>query len=365
MSKSNYSINHVNNINILPVSRERMLRAKVAYTPRHVNLKAAVTLLAGDDVVPNVGDLVLARIEKIGQHGALELTNGRRSSLFPGDEIVVCYGNRYAPDQFEAEVPHNLAACHLVAAGGIAAQALSWHASIKPPTAIVPIGLLADVNGQRINLSSAAVAEPGQSYPLPYTLAVVGTSMNAGKTTTAANLIYGLTNAGLKVGAAKVTGTGSGKDTFFMSDAGARPAVDFTDAGVPSTFRMSPTDVEGIFTTLTNHLAKAGVDVIVLEVADGLYQDETAALLNSAAFTKMVNSVIFAAGDAMGAMAGVEWLHRKGLPVVAVSGLLTASPLGIIEAANATGMLIIDKNMLRDVTIATKLGIPIKIEPSS
>ncbi|MEQ1812973.1 MAG: DUF1611 domain-containing protein [Candidatus Nitrotoga sp.] len=352
-------------MNISPLSRERLLRAKVSYTPRHVNLEAAVTLLAGDDVEPKAGDLVLARIEKIGQHAALELTTSRRSSLFPGDEIVVCYGNRYAPDQYEAEVPHNLDACHLVAAGGIAARALSWHVGIKPPTAIVPIGLLADAKGQRINLSGAAIVKPGSSFPLPYTVAVVGTSMNAGKTTTAVNLIHGLKNAGLKVGATKVTGTGSGKDVGFMGDAGARLALDFTDAGFASTFRLTAAEVEGIFTTLTSHLAKAGMDVIVLEVADGLYQDETAALLGSAAFKKLVNSVIFAAGDAMGAMAGVEWLRRKGLPVVAVSGLLTASPLAVIEAANATGMPILDKNMLRDVTIATKLEISAKIEPSS
>ncbi len=356
---------NANKINTLPLSRERLLRAKVSYTPRHANLEKAVTLLAGDDIEPKAGDLVLARIEKIGQHAALELTTGRRSSLFPGDEIVVCYGNRYAPDQYEAEVPHNLDACHLVAAGGVAAQALSWHVGIKPPTAIVPIGLLADAKGQRINLSSAAVAKPGSSYPLPYTVAVVGTSMNAGKTTTAVNLIYGLTSAGLKVGATKVTGTGSGKDAWFMGDAGARHVVDFTDAGFASTFRLTADEVEGIFNSLTSHLAKTGMDVIVLEVADGLYQEETAALLGSASFKKLVNSVIFAAGDAMGAMAGVEWLRRKGLPVVAVSGLLTASPLAIIEAANATGMAVIDKNMLRDVSIAAKLGIPAKIELSS
>ncbi len=352
-------------MNILPIGHERILLAKVAYTPRHVNLEAATTLLAGEDVVPNVGDLVLARVEKIGQHGALELTNGRRASLFTGDEIVVCYGNRYAPDQFEAEVPGDLTACHLVAAGGIAARALSWHANMKSPTVIVPVGLLADVNGQRINLSGAAVAKPSHPRPLPYTLAVVGTAMNAGKTTTAANLIRGLTSAGLKVGAAKVTGTGSGKDIWFMGDAGARIALDFTDAGFPSTFRATAAEVEGILATLTSHLAKAGMDVIVLEVADGLYQDETAALLSSPLFARTVNDVIFAAGDAMGAAAGVEWLRRKGLPVSAVSGLLTASPLAITEAANATGLRVFDKKMLRDAAIATELGLYSRIALSA
>ncbi len=341
-------------MNILPICHERILHAKISYTPRHVSLDAAATLLAGDGVVPNAGDLVLARVEKIGQHAGLELTNGRRASLFPGDEIVVCYGNRYAPDQFEAEVPQDLASCHLVAAGGIAARALSWHANMKPPTVIAPIGLLADVNGQRINLSCTAVAKPAHPRPLPYTVAVVGTAMNAGKTTTAANLIRGLTSA-----------TGSGKDIWFMGDAGARLALDFTDAGFPSTFRATAAEVEGILATLTGHLAKAGMDVIVLEVADGLYQAETAALLDSPVFARTVNEVIFAAGDAMGAVAGVEWLRRKGLPVLAVSGLLTASPLAITEAANATGLPVFDKKRLRDAAIAAELGMYSKIALSA
>lgn len=352
-------------MNILPINQSRLLSAKISYTPRNVKLASAVNLLTGSGVVPRAGDLVLARVEKIGQHAGLELTNGRRAALFTGDEIVVCYGHRYAPDQFEAEVPDDLAECHLVAAGGIAAQALSWHANMKPPTVISPIGLLADSNGQPIHLSSAAVAKPNHTRLLPYTLAVVGTAMNAGKTTTAANLIHGLTKAGLRVGAAKVTGTGSGKDIWFMGDAGACLALDFTDAGFPSTFRATPSEVAGILNTLTGHLAKAGMDVIVLEVADGLYQAETAALLDSPAFAKAVDGVIFAAGDAMGAAAGAAWLHSKGLPVHALSGLLTASPLAIAEAASATGLPVFDKRMLRDAAIAADLGVYTRMAASA
>lgn len=343
-------------MSIVPDCHERIIRAKISYTPRHVNFEAATTLLTGEHVVPTVGDLVLAQVDKIGQHAALQLTTGRRANLFPGDEIVVCYGHRYAPDQFKAEVPRTLSPCHLVAAGGIAAWALSWHANMKSPTAIIPVGLLADANGQRINLSGAGLAKHYYLYNSPHIVAVVGTAMNAGKTTTAANLIHGLTNAGLKVGAAKVTGTGSGNDIWFMRDAGAKLALDFTDAGFPSTYRATVAQVENIFITLISHLAKAGMDVIVVEVADGLYQAETAALLQSPLFAKAVNNVIFAAADAMGATAGVEWLQRKGLPLLAVSGLLTASPLAITEAGAATGLPVLTKNMLRNAAIATELG---------
>src|SRR5688500_4000262 len=43
---------------------------------------------------PTAGDLVLARVDTIGHHDGLQLSNGRRKQLFVGDEIVVAYGNR-------------------------------------------------------------------------------------------------------------------------------------------------------------------------------------------------------------------------------------------------------------------------------
>lgn len=346
---------------LLSLPRERLLNAKVAYTPRNANLELADTLLTGNDVIPGAGDLVLARVEKIGQHSGLELAHGRRASLFVGDEIVVCYGNRYAPDQFEAEVPEDLGRCDLVASGGIASRARSCHTNMKIPTSITPIGLLANSRGQRINLVDAALPKITGLYSRPYTVAVVGTAMNAGKTTTAAALIRGLVNAGRVVGAAKVTGTGSGRDTWLMTDAGSKLTLDFTHAGFPSTYLAKPTEVDGILETLTAHLAKAGTDAIVIEIADGLFQNETAALLDSPVFANMVDSVIFAAGDAMGATAGVEWLRRKKLPVIAVSGLLTASPLAIIEAAKATGLPVPDKKELRSSSIVNMLSIPFRV----
>ncbi len=67
--------------------------------------------------------------------------------MFVGDEIVVVYGNRYAPDQFEAVIPDTLAPCHLVAAGGIASKLLCKHNSMDDPTVIAPIGLLGNDRG--------------------------------------------------------------------------------------------------------------------------------------------------------------------------------------------------------------------------
>ncbi|RUR73952.1 DUF1611 domain-containing protein [Chlorogloeopsis fritschii PCC 9212] len=337
-------------MNISELESQRLTQAKISFTTRHVDFQAIATLLT-EDIKPECGDLLLARVDQTGQHERLELCDGRKAIMFPGDEVIICYGNRYAPDQFEAEIPEDLSPCHLAAAGGIAAKVLSQHAKMKPPTAITPIGLLGDKQGKRINLADWALPPTSYIGQRPYTIAVVGTSMNSGKTTTAANLIRGLVNSGMKVGAAKVTGTGAGGDIWLMCDAGASLVLDFTCAGFPSTYRATLQQVQGILDLLTNHLAAEGVDVIVLEVADGLYQEETSALVSSLAFRNTVDGVLFATGSALGAAAGVEWLQRYQLPVLAISGLVTASPLAAREAQKATALPIFDIQMLREQAI--------------
>ena len=82
----------------------------------------------------------------------IELPAGRRSFLYVGDDIIVAYGNRDAPDQFEAEVPSDLNECHLVAAGGIASRLRNKHSGVKCPTRIKPLGLLADAELRPLNL---------------------------------------------------------------------------------------------------------------------------------------------------------------------------------------------------------------------
>ncbi len=170
-------------MNISHISQERLLNAKIAYTSRNLRLKSVVALLQEDDVIPNAGDMLLAKVTKTGYPAGLELT--------------------------------------------------------------------------------------------------------------------------------KLT-------------------LDFTHAGFPSTYLATPEQIDSIVETLVTHLSVTRVDAIVIEVADGLLQGETAALLNSRVFAKIVDSVILAAGDVTDAAAGVECLKRKKLPVTAISGRLTASPLAII-----------------------------------
>ena len=320
------------------LDEHRLRRAKQAYTTRHLDLGVARSLIT--DGSPGLGDLVLAAIESIGQHARIEQRDGRRATLFPGDEVVVAYGHRYAPDQFEAAIPEDLGPCELVAAGGVAARVQSAHGRMSEATRLTPVGLLADGAGRRLNVRDGALAPGPSCLPRnrPVTVAVVGASMNAGKTTTAAHLVRGLSAAGVRVGAAKVTGTGAGGDVWLLMDSGASPVYDFTVAGLPSTYRVGDEEVRRVFTGLTDRLAADGCEAIVLEVADGVYQQETAALMQSQLFAERVDAVVFAASDALGACAGTDWLRARGMTPLALSGVLSSSPLATREAEAATGL---------------------------
>jgi hypothetical protein len=338
-----------------PLPARRLARAKRAYTARHFDASDAVRLLDGATLQPRAGDLLLARIDKLGKHAQLEQADGRKSTLFCGDEIVVAYAPRYAPDQYEAHVPATLAPCQLVAGGGVAAEVVARHVAIAAATDITPLGLLADANGERLNLARHALAKRALRGARPITIASVGTSMNAGKTTTAAHLIRGLTRAGFAVGAAKITGTGSGNDPWLLRDAGAGVVLDFTDAGHASTYQLDLPALVEVMERLLSNLAAQRVDAIVIEVADGLFQRETAQLLRAPEFRRAVDALVFSSSDAMGAAAGTQWLSRCGLPVLAIAGTLTKSPLAQREAHAATGLPVLGLGDLGNPDVARRL----------
>ncbi len=344
------------------IDPRRWQKAKVSYTTRHVACELAdrpreLFLVTGDGVVPRPGDVALARVAEIGQHTRLESPASRRQLLFPGDEIVVAYGHRYAPDQYEAYVPGDLGLTNLIAAGGVIGTVTAQHTTMAPATTVQPLGLLADGQGlltlgRCAPLAVREEAPPAGNAPV---LAVLGTSMNAGKSLAVACLVRGLTAAGLTVAAGKATGTGAGGDPRLFTDAGATRVLDFTDFGLPSTYRLNHSTARRLLGSLVAELSGPGVDVTVVEVADGVYQDETARLLADPLFGTLIDGVVFAAADALGAVAGVSVLREAGVDVRAVSGLLTAAPLGAREAAAQLDVPVIDTYDLCDPDVARSL----------
>jgi hypothetical protein len=182
--------------------------------------------------------------------------------------------------------------------------------------------------------------------------------MNAGKTTVVTQLVRGLSQSGMRVGACKVTGTGSGGDLWSMIDAGAAHALDFTDVGFSTTAGCDIESVEEGAHQILAHLDSLGVDIVVMEIADGLLQRETAALLSSPSrLPARLDAVVLAAADAMGAIAGADWLAQRRLPLRAVSGLVTASPLAAHEASTQCGVDIVSTFDLAEPEWAARVAL--------
>ncbi len=288
--------------------------------------------------IPRSGDLVLARVVSLGAHGHLENRHGRRMRLYAGDIIVGAYGNRYATDFYEGYVPEG-AHCHLLTAGGLIGTVASRHDAQDEPTELEVLGSVVTADGRPLSTESFARPIPPLTAPRLATIAVVGSGMNAGKTTTVSGLVHGLTRTGLTTGAGKVTGSGSGKDRWAYLDAGADPVLEFLDFGMPSTFGYDLDRLGATMLGIRSGLAVDGAEVAVLELADGLLQEETRHLLGRLA--GVADAVVLAAVDALSAQAGVEVLRGLGVPVAAISGLLTRSPLAVRETERATDLPVV------------------------
>ena len=347
-----------------------LARAKYAYSTRFIEepAKRGEFELSYDLLqAPKAGDVVLARVVEIGQHKRLESPVSRRQKLFEGDEIVVAYGSRYAADQFLSLIPTDLGPCHLTAAGGLASRVIDQHDRMDDATLIEPVGLLIDRDGARVNLRDyapygvtsgnddrAAVSQDGG----PTVISVLGTSMNSGKSTTLACLAHGLVKAGLRVHVGKATGTGAGNDSRLFEDAGAQRVLDFTDFGHATTFGLSESEVRDIFTSLVDELSQdtgeGAPDVVIVEIADGIFQGETRDLLADPKFVSAIDSLVFSAGDALGAVGGLSTLTELGHTPIFVSGVLTSSPLATREAITALDVPVIGTFDLCDGNTASR-----------
>jgi hypothetical protein len=322
---------------------QQFVDAKWSYVTRGVVDRGAVGL-GGVDREPRLGDLVVARVVSVGAHDHLENVHGRRVRLYPGDVVVGALGNRYATDFYEGYLPSGSVA-HLLTAGGVVGVVASAHVRRGEPTQLEVLGSLAGVSGVGVSLDDFALPIPapaavsrGGGAELG-TFVVVGSSMNAGKTTTAAALIRGWARAGLRVGAGKVTGSGSGKDRWMYEDAGAGEIVDFLDFGMASTFGYPLTRLAQTMVGIRDTLVARGASVVVLEIADGLLQAETRGLAERLA--GFADGAVLAVADGLSAVAGAQIMAEVGVPARVISGLVTASPLAAREAAAATGLAVL------------------------
>lgn len=282
-------------------------------------------------VVPRPGDVAIVRVEKLGYHSSLVTRDNRKLRIYPGDFLVGVFGHRYATDAYEAVV-EGTEELSLLTAAGMIGTVRSSHREMARATSVTFVGYATDVHGRRINLKERLFrpADPPVD-PVEPLIVVVGTGMNSGKTTVLSQTLHGLSRQGLRVAAGKLTGSVSNRDPDEMWSAEAVSVLDFSDYGFPSTYLADPSELSALWHEILAQSAETRPDVLLMEIADGVLQRETAMILGDPEFRRRVTGVLLAADCSLSALGALAELRRLGYPVLGVSGAFTSAPLFVRE----------------------------------
>jgi len=195
----------------------------------------------------------------------IELASGRMVEVAQGDSIVGAFGVRYATLEAVGGwqgIGHDRMMEALTGAG-LFGRATSRSALIPPLLSLAYRGHVV-VGGKKVTMRDYVRYVPEREFGLPIVL-LIGTSMSAGKTTSAKVIVRLLREAGLTVVGAKLTGAGRYRDILSMQDAGAEHIFDFVDAGLPSTV-VPENEYRDVLRQLLWRIAATEGDVLVAEV---------------------------------------------------------------------------------------------------
>jgi len=294
----------------------------------------------GDTLPAQAGTVVACRVKNAKtSYNTLEDVHGRMVALHPGDIIAGALGHRDALYGFSGKVPTKVAVgdeLQLLNLGGVIGTGAEATAATGEPFRLEVLGsvlefpYLATRVGIPANIARAALPTqpmPTRAEGLPPLIVLVGTCMDAGKTTAASILISELSHKGMRVAAGKLTGVSLRRDILQMQDCGAEPVAIFTDFGVVTTDES--TSVPAAHSLIAN-LAGAEPDLIVLEMGDGLLGTYgVQSLLSDESIRNAIESVVLCAQDPVGAWGGQMLLReRYGLAVDVTSGRVTDTPVG-------------------------------------
>ncbi len=231
-------------------------------------------LLVSDNIVAREGFLVAVRIlDEKSTYNQVELRNGDFVTLKRGKTLIGTLGERQALRGYSGIVPRQIRKgdiLHVLNMGGIIGLCQSDYPPYGPATRAEVIGAVMiyhDDTCKHASISDFAIEwydHLPESAPL---IAVTGTCMNVGKTYAATAIIERLSEKGLRVAAAKLTGASLLRDTKAMKDKGAVACTNFSEAGLVSTTHQN---VVTMAKGLIRHLNSFSPDVIVLEFGDGV-----------------------------------------------------------------------------------------------
>lgn len=313
-----------------------------------MNCRLSREVRLGDEIPAVEGGVVAVRVlNSKGTYNQLELPSGRFSKIKPGDVAAVALGHRKALVGYSGHLPASVHVgdrLNLLNLGGVLGKVDSINPDFGEPFVCEVLGqiLAFPYLGQRVGVpahirqGAIGLAQTLDTRGIPV-IAIVGSSMNAGKTAAACSLVQALSHKGYVVAAGKATGVSLRRDILAMEDAGAGRTLIFTDLGIVTT---TAENAPPAARTLLTQLAASSPDVIVLELGDGLlglYGVD--AILGDPELRASFGAVVLAAADPVAAWGGVRLLkERHGLDTTVVTGPATDNDAGIGLVQRQTGI---------------------------
>jgi len=321
---------------------------KIASVTR--NLKLDRTLTLSPSIRAEHGAVVAGRIlgDKSG-YNQLEDVHGRMNVIHGDDVIIGALGHRNALHGYEGVLPKKVEqgqVLHVLNLGGVIGECVSHNPEVGSPFEFEVLGQVLvypefqSREGQAANIRMGALQQEGRKLDCKV-IYVAGTCMNAGKTAAACALVRRLSQAGYRVGGAKLTGVSLMRDTLSMRDYGAEVTYDFTDAGIVCTGQDSANQVAR---TLFAQLSGRGLDVIVAETGDGIMGDYgVQTILADAELKALTAGFVFCANDPVGVAGGVRHLQSQyGITADVVTGPATDNNVGVRFVEREVGMTAIN-----------------------
>ncbi|MCK5443044.1 MAG: hypothetical protein KAJ23_14235 [Maribacter sp.] len=212
------------------------------------------------------GDYVVCKIVNAGSNTLfLELPNGRMRGVIGGESVVGVLGERFATLEATGtwqKVEDDLKMSILTAAG-LLGKLTSKSVFIPNMMEVVYTGHTFR-DRERLTMESFVVPVEEVPFNTPVIL-FVGTSMSAGKTTSARIVTNLFKLAGHRVVGAKLTGAGRFKDILAIKDVGADAVMDFVDVGLPSS--IYPREKYQLkLRQLLNKISQQKADVAIIEI---------------------------------------------------------------------------------------------------
>lgn len=270
------------------------------------------------------GNLLLAHVVTVDARKEMEHLEGDEITdipLLPGDVIIGVLANRHSGTSEFGEIPsdgiqiEDGADIDLLAAGGIIGKCLGVPKHLgTEPTKLKAIGLLAHPDGRAADICDFFPPWETELKPSAPIVLSLGTAAEIGKTTTACQLISEVKRQGVeRVAATKMAGTGRKRDIMSMQLAGAFPALDFPDVGLPTTYTASNRYVPAI-NTLLNRLNKEGNPrMIITECGGDIIEGNIPTLLQDEKFLSYVTAIIHASTDVLSILGSLAIYEKWGI----------------------------------------------------